>query len=113
MVLEIIIYLNKCVDILKRLVVLVVVITLIYGNLNVCLMKVVIVLLHITTVLLQNEVNKSSKIRVKLNGSCLKQDKITFNHYEINKNHNISSFPTLENCLFGAVSLAKNMVNWM
>ena len=76
MVLEIIIYLNKCVDILKRLVVLVVVITLIYGNLKVCLMKVVIVLLHITTVILQNEVNKSSKIRVKLNGSCLKKIKL-------------------------------------
>ena len=27
---------------------------------------------------------------------------------EINKNFNISSYPTLENCLFGAVSLTKN-----
>ena len=44
----------------------------------------------------------------------LKQDKITFNHgkivniyivYEINKNYNIISYPTLENCLFGAVIL--------
>ena len=27
--------------------------------------------------------------------------------YEISKNYNISSYPTLENCLFGAVSLTK------
>ena len=54
------------------------------------------------------------KIRVKFNGSCLKQDKITYTHgkiariyivYEISKNYNFSSYPTLENCLFQAVSL--------
>ena len=28
--------------------------------------------------------------------------------YEISKNYNISSYPTLQNCLFGAVSLTKN-----
>ena len=28
--------------------------------------------------------------------------------YEISKNYNISSYTTLENCLFGAVSLTKN-----
>ena len=28
--------------------------------------------------------------------------------YKISKNCNISSYPTLENCLFGAVSLTKN-----
>ena len=58
-----------------------------------------------------------SKIRVKFNGSCLKQDKATYSHrtkayiyitYEISKNCNISSYPTLENCLFGAASLIKN-----
>ena len=57
-----------------------------------------------------------TKIRIEFNGSCLKQDKISFNHgkvvniyifYEINKNYNISSFLSLENCLFGAVELAK------
>ena len=57
------------------------------------------------------------KIRVKFNGSCLKENKITYTHgkivniyivYEINKNYIISSYPALENCLFGAVSLAKN-----
>ena len=55
--------------------------------------------------------------RVRFSGSCVKQDKITYNHgkivniyivYEINKNGNTSSDPTLENRLFGAVSLTKN-----
>ena len=60
-----------------------------------------------------------TKIRIKFNRSCLKQDKITYTHgkivniyivYEINKNDNtISSNPTLENCLFGAVTLTKNV----
>ena len=54
-----------------------------------------------------------AKIRVKFNGSCLKQDKIAYNHgkivnihivYEIYKNYNNSSYPTLENCLYGAVT---------
>ena len=55
-----------------------------------------------------------SKIRVKFNESCLKQDKITYTHGKIVNiyifflNFNISSYPTLENCLFGAVSLTKN-----
>ena len=59
-----------------------------------------------------------AKIRVKFNGSCLKQDKIANAHkaivniyivYEINANHNISSYLTLKNCLFGAVKLIKNI----
>ena len=59
-----------------------------------------------------------TKIRVEFNGSCLKQDKVTYNHgkivnicivYEISKNYSISTYPTLENCLFGAVSLTKNV----
>ena len=50
-----------------------------------------------------------TKARVKFNGSCLKQDKVAYNHgtiikiyiaYEISKNCNIRSYPTL-----GAVSL--------
>ena len=57
-----------------------------------------------------------TKTRVKFSGSCLDQDKGTYNHgkivniyivYEISKNYNISSYPTLENCLSGAVNLAK------
>ena len=59
-----------------------------------------------------------TKTRVGFNGSCLKQDKATYNHgtivniyvvYEISKNYNISSYPTLENCLLGAVSLTKHV----
>ena len=59
-----------------------------------------------------------SKIRVEFNKNCLNQDKITYNHgkivniytvYETNKNYNISSYPTLENCLFGVVTLTKNV----
>ena len=58
-----------------------------------------------------------AKMRVKFSGRCLKQDKATYNHgtivniyivYEISKHYNISSYPTLENCLFEAVSLTKN-----
>ena len=58
-----------------------------------------------------------TKIRVKFNGSSLKQDKVTYSHgkivnmyiaYEISKNCNISTYPTLENCLFGPISLTKN-----
>ena len=58
-----------------------------------------------------------TKARVKFSGSCLRQDKATYNHgtivnihiiYEISKNYNISSYPALENCFFGAVSLTKH-----
>ena len=60
-----------------------------------------------------------NKIRVKFNGSCLKQsNKISYTHkkivniyivYEINKKDNTKiSDPTLQNCLFGAVTLTKN-----
>ena len=58
-----------------------------------------------------------TKAKAKFNGDCLKQDKITFNHgkivniyiaYEIERSVNISSYPTLENGLFGAVKLTKH-----
>ena len=39
-----------------------------------------------------------TKIRAEFNGSCLKQEKVTY----------ISIYPTPENFLFGAVSLTKN-----
>ena len=61
------------------------------------------------------------KTRVEFHGSCLKQDKVNkiyiyiytlyiniYIVYEISKDYNISSYPTLGNCLFGAVSLTKN-----
>ena len=58
-----------------------------------------------------------TKTKVEFNGCCLKLDKVTYNHgkvvniyivFEISKNYNISSYPALENCLFGAVNLTKN-----
>ena len=57
------------------------------------------------------------KTRLEFKESCLKQDKISFNHgkivniysvYKINKYFNISNFPTQENCLFGAIKLTKH-----
>ena len=59
-----------------------------------------------------------TKIRVKFNGDCLKHEKITLNQvkivniyivHEIERSVNISSYPTLENCLFGAVKLTKHV----
>ena len=59
-----------------------------------------------------------TKKTVKFNGDCLKQGKITFNHgklvsiyivYEIERSVNISSYPTLENFLFGPVKLTKHV----
>ena len=59
-----------------------------------------------------------SKIRVRFTGDCLKREKLTFNHrkvvniyivYEIEKSVNLSSYPTLENCFFGAVKLIKHI----
>ena len=59
-----------------------------------------------------------TKRRVEFNGSCLKQNKVIHSHgkivniyivYEISKNYSIRTYPTLENCLFGAVSLTKNV----
>ena len=53
-----------------------------------------------------------NKIRIKVNGNCLKQDKTTYTHgkiintytvYEVSKNFNIRSYSTLESCLFGVV----------
>ena len=59
-----------------------------------------------------------NKTRVKFVGSCLKQNKFTFTHgktvniyivYEISSPDSNNSYPTLENCLFGAVKLIKNV----
>ena len=59
-----------------------------------------------------------TKMRVKFTGSCLKQDKVTFNHkkvvniyivYELKKIAAIgNNFPALQNALFDAVTLTKN-----
>ena len=59
----------------------------------------------------------TNKMRVNFDGGCLKQEPDSFFHggivniyivYETNQNINISDYPTLENCLFGAVKLTKN-----
>ena len=55
---------------------------------------------------------------MKFGGDCLKQDKISFDHgkriniyivYEIDRNVDMSSYPMLENCLFGTVELKKHV----
>ena len=55
-----------------------------------------------------------TKTRVEFNANCLRQDKITSNHrkmlniytvFEISKKNCISSYPTLENYLFGAFTV--------
>ena len=59
-----------------------------------------------------------TKARVKFNRDYLKEDKITFDQgkivniyivYKIERSVNISSYPTLKNCLFGAVKLTKHV----
>ena len=60
----------------------------------------------------------SNKARIKFSRDCLKQEKIIYNHgkigniyivYEIEKSVSISSYPTIENCLFGAVKLTRHI----
>ena len=57
------------------------------------------------------------KIRLKFRGSCLKQPKISYTHgaivniyivYELGASVSYDSNPTLENCLFGAVTSTRN-----
>ena len=60
-----------------------------------------------------------AKIRVRFRERCLKQLKMSYTHgkvaniyivYEINKKDSTTNIdPTLENCLFGAVTLTKNV----
>ena len=59
-----------------------------------------------------------TKTRVEFKRTCTKQDEITYDErkiakifivYEMNKNFNVSSYPTLGNCLFGAVILTKSV----
>ena len=59
-----------------------------------------------------------SKIRIRFTGSCLKQDKVTFNprnvvnliiFYELDTwSRDLNANFTLRDCLFGAVKLTKN-----
>ena len=77
-------------------------------------MKILQPLLQVIASSIQNYFGVKTK--VGFDGNCLKQDKITNNHgkvvniytvYEISRNINISNYPIIENCLFGAVSLTK------
>ena len=61
-----------------------------------------------------------NKAKIKFDGSCLKQDKITFTHekivniyivYEISfSTRGYDDYPVLENYLFGAVKLEKMLI---
>ena len=59
----------------------------------------------------------NSRVKVKFNGDFLKQDKVTYNHglivniyifYKLIPDTKDSSI-TLENCLFGAIRITKNV----
>ena len=69
------------------------------------------------TVLTSELSHVGNKTRVQFNGSCLKQNKVTFNPgkivniyivYEIILYNSNSNYPTLENCLFRALRMTKN-----
>ena len=60
-----------------------------------------------------------TKARVKLNGDCLKQEQIMFNYgkllniyivYDIERSVNVSSYPTLKNCLNWCSQIKKNLL---
>ena len=59
----------------------------------------------------------SYNVRVKFNGSILRQPKVTYTHgksvniyivYELGASSSNDDDPALKNCLFGAVTLTKN-----
>ena len=61
-----------------------------------------------------------TETRVEFNGSCLKQEKITYTHgklvniytvYELTSSTSEENDPTIKNSLFGAVTLTKNADN--
>ena len=63
------------------------------------------------------DINDTSKIRIKFNGSFLDRFPPTILHgdtvniyivYEITSDYSSINYPTLENCLFGSVKLTKN-----
>ena len=59
----------------------------------------------------------TTKLKLKFNGSCLKQPNIWYTHekvvnvyivYELGASSCQNNDPTLKNCLFGVVTLTKN-----
>ena len=87
-----------------------------HGNLKDYLLKVLNHLQHLIIVLLQNYYY-GTKTRVKFNGSCLQQSKISYTHstivniyivYELGASCSHDNYATLSNCLFGAATLTRN-----
>ena len=115
MVLKIISYFTKYSDILKWLITITV---FVHGNPKNYLAKI-----NKSPATANNIPNISldylgAKMRVRFNGSYLKQDKIIHAHdtvvtvyivYDTNKNFNINNYWTLENFLFGADKLTKTI----
>ena len=94
----------QCINILKRLTILIIFQN---GSLKDYLMKLLNLLLSLIIISYTG-----NKVRVTFGGSCLEQDKITFNHgkivnictiYEISVADSNDNYPTLEKCVFGAV----------
>ena len=114
MVLKIISYFTKYSDVLKGLITITV---FVHGNLKNYLTKIIKSPATVNNILNVSLDCLGAKMRVRFNGSYLKQDKIIYAHktivtvyivYERNKSFNINSYPTLENCLYGADKLTKN-----
>ena len=85
-----------------------------HGNLKDQLAKVLKQFLRLTPAL---DYYDTSKIRVRFQGSCLKQDKSAINHknviniyvvYELGASSSNNNDLIIKNCLFGAVTLTKN-----
>ena len=88
-----------------------------HGNLKDYLLALLNRLLSLIIVLPTINYYYADKIKVKFIGSCLKQDKVIFNHgkavsiyivYKLGASSSSSSHPTLKNCLFGAITLTKS-----
>ena len=118
MVLKIISYFTKYSDVLKGLITITV---FVHGNLKNYLTKIIKSPATVNNILNVSLDCLGAKMRVRFNGSYLKQDKIIYAHktivtvyivYERNKSFNINSYPTLENCLFGADKLTKKKWFW-
>ena len=87
-----------------------------HGNLKDYLLKVLSHLLHLNS-LTPVLSYYSTKTRVKFNGSCLQQPKLSYTHgtianvyiiYELHATDSHIDDPMLKNSLFGAITLTKN-----
>ena len=87
-----------------------------HGNLKDYLLKVLSHLLHLNS-LTPVLSYYGTKTRVKFNGSCLQQPKLSYTHgtianvyiiYELHATDSHIDDPMLKNSLFGAITLTKN-----